>query len=201
MKLYYSTGACSLSPHIVMREAGIPVELVPVNLGTGHYRGGEYKDVNPKGYVPAIELADGSILTEGVVIAQYLADQKPEKKLIPAAGTIERYRCMEWQVFLSTELHKAFSPLFSPDTPEATRETAKKNLHKRFTYLNEKLAKGPYLMGETFTVADAYLFTILNWPAKVNFDISAYANLGAFHERVKARPAVQEALKAEGLLK
>jgi glutathione S-transferase len=201
MKLYYGQGACSLAPHIVMREAGIPVELEPVNIGTGHYRGGDFKNVNPKGYVPTLELKDGSILTEGVVITQYLADLKPEAKLIPPAGTMERYRCMEWQVFLTSELHKSFGPLFSPATPEATRELTTANLHKRFAYLDEKLAKGPYLMGETFTVADAYLFTILNWPAYVKLDISAYKNLAAFQERVRARPAVQEALRAEGLLK
>lgn len=201
MKLYYGKGACSLAPHIVMREAGIPVELEPVNTMTGHYRGGEFKNVNPKGYVPVLELKDGSILTEGVVICQYLADQKPEAKLIPAAGTMERYRCMEWQVFFTSELHKAFSPLFAPDTPELTRERTTAGLHKRFSFIDEKLGKGPYLMGETFTVADAYLFTITNWAPMVKLDLTAYHNLAAFQERVRGRPAVQEALKAEGILK
>ncbi|RYZ96142.1 MAG: glutathione transferase GstA, partial [Proteobacteria bacterium] len=176
-----------------------PVELEHVDLGSGKYHGEAFTQINPKGYVPVLQLEDGTLLTEGVVITQYLADKKPAAKLIPAAGTMERYRCMEWQLFLSTELHKGFSPLFNPASPEETREAAKQNLHKRFAYLDEHLAKGPYLMGDTFTVADAYLFTILNWPRVVKFDISAYKNLAAFHERVHARPAVQEALKAEGL--
>lgn len=201
MKLYYGTGACSLSPHIVMREAGIPVELVPVNIRTGHYRGGEFKNVNPKGYVPVLELEDGSILTEGVVIAQYLADKKPEAKLLPPAGTIERVRCTEWQLFISTELHKGFGPLFNPEYPEAARKIATDTLQKRLSYVNEKLGAGPYLMGSQFTVADAYLFTVLGWAGYVKLDISMHQNLLAFAERVRARPAVQEALRAEGMLK
>lgn len=201
MKLYYGTGACSLSPHIIMREAGIPVELEPVNFRTGHFRGGEFKNVNPKGYVPVLELADGSVLTEGVVIAQYLADLKPEAKLIPPVGTMERVRCAEWQLFISTELHKGFGPLFHPEYPEAAKQLATETLHKRLAYIDQKLGAGPYLMGAQFTVADAYLFTVLGWAGYVKLDISMHTNLAAFAERVKARPAVQEALRAEGILK
>ncbi len=201
MRLFYSTGACSLAPHIVMREAGIPVELEPVNMRSGHFRGGDLKDVNPKGYVPVLQLEDGSYLTEGVVIAQYLADKKPEAKLLPPAGTMERVRCTEWQLFISTELHKGFGPLFNPEYPEAARTLAIENLQKRLSHVNDKLASGPYLMGAQFTVADAYLFTVLGWAGYVKLDISMHQNLTAFAERVRARPGVQEALRAEGILK
>jgi glutathione S-transferase len=157
--------------------------------------------INPKGYVPALKLDDGSILTEGPAIVQYLADQKPATKLAPAAGTMDRYRLQEWLGFIGTELHKNFGPLFNPATPDAAKETAKANITKRIAYVNDQLAKRQYLLGDTFTVADAYAFTILNWAAFVRMDLKPYANVTAYMARVGARPKVQEALRAEGLLK
>lgn len=202
MKLYYSPGACSLSPHIVAREAGIAIELEKVDLGKHKTeKGDDYMSVNPKGYVPALRLDDGSILTEGPAIVQYLADQKPATKLAPAAGTMDRYRLQEWLTFIGTELHKNFGPLFNPATPDAVKEAAKANITKRIGYLNDQLGKRQYLLGDTFTVADAYAFTILNWANFVRMDLKPYANIGAYIARISARPKVQEALRAEGLLK
>ena len=202
MKLYYSPGACSLSPHIVAREAGIAIELEKVDLGKHTTeKGDDYMKVNPKGYVPALRLDDGSILTEGPAIVQYLADQKPATKLAPAAGTMDRYRLQEALAFIGTELHKNFGPLFNPATPDAAKETAKANIIKRVAYLNDQLGKKQYLLGDTFTVADAYAFTILNWANFLRMDLKPYANIGAYMARVGARPKVQEALRTEGLLK
>jgi glutathione S-transferase len=200
MQLYYSPGACSLSPHITLREAGLTFDLEQVDLKAKKTKGGaDYTQVNPKGYVPALRLDDGQILTEGPVIAQYLADQKPESGLAPAAGTMERYRLQEWLAFISTELHKAFSPLFKPDTPEESKRIAKDTIANRFDYLDRHLADKQYLTGDRFTVADAYAFTILNWSKPMEIDLSRWSNLTAYMERVAARPKVQEALKAEGL--
>ena len=202
MKLYYAPGACSLSPHIVAREAGIAIDLEKVDLGAHKTASGEdFMKVNPKGYVPALRLDDGSVLTEGPAIVQYLADQKPASKLAPAAGTIDRYRLQEWLAFIGTELHKNFGPLFNPTNPEAVKEAAKANIAKRLGYLNEQLAKRQFLLGDTFTAADAYAFTIINWTNFVGIDLKAYPNVAAYSARIGARPKVQEAMKAEGLMK
>jgi len=202
MKLYYSPGACSLSPHIVAREAGVPIEFEKVDLRAHKTeKGADYMKINPKGYVPALGLDDGSVLTEGPAIVQYLADQKPASKLAPAAGTIDRYRLQEWLAFIGTELHKNFGPLFNPATPDAAKQTAKANIEKRLAYVNEQLAKRQFLVGDTFTAADAYAFTIINWTNFVGMDLKAYPNVAAYMGRIAGRPKVQEALKAEGLVK
>lgn len=202
MKLYISPGACSLSPHIVAHEAGIAVDVEKVNLAEHKTETGQdYMTVNPKGYVPALRLDDGSILTEGPAIVQYLADQKPGSGLIPAAGSIDRYRVQEWLNFIGTELHKNFGPLFNKATPDAVKEMAKANITKRLAYLNDQLANKQYLMGANFTVADAYAFTIINWTNFVGIDLKPYPNVAAYMGRVASRPKVQETLKAEGLVK
>lgn len=201
MKLYYASGACSLSPHIVAREAGIAIDTVKVDLTTKKTEDGQdFLVLNPKGYVPALRLDNGQILTEGPAIVQYLADQKPASRLAPSAGTMERYRLQEWLSFLGTELHKSFSPLFNQASSDDAKRAAKENITKRFTYLDQKLAGSKYLMGETFTVADAYAFTIVNWANFAGIDLKPYPNLSAYLGRIGARPKVQEALKAEGLL-
>ena len=202
MKLYFSPGACSLSPHIALREAGMKFDLEKVDLKAKKTESGEdYTAVNPKGYVPALKLDDGGVLTEAGVIVQYVADKKPEAKLAPASGTPERYRLQEWLNFISTEVHKGTSPLFNPATPDAYKQMATEKLGQRYDYIAKKLAKSPYLMGEAFTIADGYMFTILNWANFVNIDLGKWPALQAYQARVAARPAVQAALKAEGLLK
>jgi glutathione S-transferase len=202
MKLYYSPGACSLSPHIVLREAGLPFELVLASTKTHKLADGtDYYGINPKGYVPLLELDNGDRLSEGPAIVQYIADQVPQRNLAPANGTMERYRLQEWLNFITSELHKGFSPLFNPATPEDYKPLAKDRLSARLKWVNEQLEGKQYLMGERFTVADAYLFTVANWTQFVGIDISGLANLGAYMGRVAARAAVKEALKAEGLLK
>lgn len=201
-KLYYSPGACSLSPHIVLRESGLPFQLVMASTKTHKLADGtDYYGINPKGYVPLLELDDGQRLTEGPVIVQYIADQVPASQLAPAAGTMARYRLMEWLNFITSELHKGFSPLFTPAMPEEAKALARTRLGERLAWVDSQLAGKAYLMGNTFTVADAYLFTVAGWGKYVGVDTSHLANLGAFMARVAARPAVQEALKAEGLLK
>ena len=201
MKLYYAPGACSLSPHIVARELGIDVELKKVNTKDKTIEGGgDYWKVNPRGYVPALELDNGQVLTEGPAIVQYLADQKPDAGLAPKAGTFERYRLQEWLNFLTSEIHKTFSPLFKPNTPEEYKAIAKENLAARFAWLDKQLAGRDYLMGSTFSVADAYLFTVVNWTLPMKIDLAPYPNLAAFQKRVAARPKVREAMQAEGLL-
>jgi glutathione S-transferase len=198
MKLYYSPGACSLSPHIVAREAGIPLELVKVDLGTKTIETeGDYWAVNPKGYVPALRFDDGELLTEGPAIVQYLADLKPGSGLAPKAGSVERYRLAEMLGYINSEIHKAYSPLFNPATPSETVEERKAYLKKRYKPLDERLAHRPYLFGDQFSAADAYLFTVTNWAGAVKLDLSELANLAAFQKRVSARPAVQEAMRAE----
>ncbi len=200
MKLYYSKGACSLSPHIVALEAGLAVELVSVDLRTGTtFDGTDFKKVNPKGYVPTLVLDNGETLTEGPAIVQYLADQVPNKALIPGHGSLARYRAIEWLNFISTELHKSFGPLFTPQAPEASKVAAKENLGKRLDYVNQELNGKEYLLGSQFSVADAYLFTVLSWTPHFQIDLSSRANVAAFMERVRIRPAVQAALRAEGL--
>ena len=202
MILYYSPGACLLSPHIVAREAGIPIELEKVNLADHKTETGQdYMTINPKGYVPALRFDDGSLLTEGPAIVQYLADQKPGSALVPAAGTLERYRVQEWLTFIGTELHKTLGSLFNPATSDEAKATAKTAIAKKLTYLNDQLAKKQYLMGGNFTVADAYAFTVVNWTNFLGIDLKAYPNLVAYMGRVGGRPKVQEALKAEGLVK
>jgi glutathione S-transferase len=198
MKLYYSPGACSLSPNIVAREAGIALDLVKVDLGAKKIAvDGDYLALNPKGYVPALQLEDGSILTEGPAIVQYLGDRKPESGLVPANGTPERYRMQEMLGYINSEIHKAYSPLFNQETPAATVEDRKAHLKKRYKLLDDRLAGRQYLFGDKFSAADAYLFTVTNWAGYVKLDLSEYANLTAFQKRVSARPAVQEAMRAE----
>ena len=201
MKLYYAPGACSLSPHIVAREAGVAIELVRVdNKAKKTETGADFWQVNPKGQVPVLALDDGSTLTEGPAIVQYIAE-KAQSKLMPAAGTPERYRVLEWLNFVTSEIHKSFTPLFKPNTPDAYKPIAKENLAARFSYVDQQLAGKQYLLGDQFTVADAYLFTVLRWSSLQQIDLSRYPNIGAFMGRVAARPKVQEALQAEGLLK
>jgi len=201
MKLYYSPGACSLSPHIVMREAGIPVQLVKVDLQAKKTEDGtDFRTINSKGYVPTLELPDGQRLTEGPAIVQYIADQAPARGLAPASGTIERYRLQEWLNFISTELHKQFSPLFDPAS-EATLKTRQvEGIGARFDWITKQLGSRDYLMGSAFTVADAYLFTVLGWAKYVDIDLAKWPVLAAYAARVTQRPQVREALKAEGLL-
>jgi glutathione S-transferase len=204
MKLYYSPGACSLSPHIVLREAGLPFDLVKVDTKTKKTEAGEdFSAINPKGYVPVVELDNGERLTEGPAIVQYLADQVPQKKLAPANGTLERARLQEWLNFITSELHKGFSPLFVPSTPEDYKPLVRERLLSRLAYVDESLGKTkkPYLLGDTFSVADAYLFTVANWAGFVGLDIKGLAKLGEYQGRVRERPAVAAALRAEGLTK
>ena len=202
MKLYYSPGVCSLSPHIALHEAGLAFEAVMASTKTHQLADGtDYYTINPLGYVPLLELDDGTRLTEGPAIVQYIADLAPEKNLAPANGTLARYKLQSWLTFIGTEIHKSFSPLFYPNTPEEYKTTVKEKLLGRFQWLDSQLADKPYLMGEQFTVADGYLFTVSNWTARVGPDISALANLQAYRARVGARPAVQAAMRAEGLIK
>lgn len=202
MKLYFSPGACSLSPHIVALEAGLPVETILASTKTKKLADGtDFTTINPLGYVPFLVLDDGQTLREGPVIVQYLADQAPQKNLIPAVGTMERYKVLEWLNFIGTELHKSFGPLFKPGTPEDYKPAVRQALRGRFEWVEQQLAGKTYLMGETFTVADAYLFTVSGWGKFVGLDLSDLPKLQAYLARVGSRPAVQAALRAEGLLK
>jgi len=202
MKLYFSPGACSLSPHIVVRELGIPLQLEKVDLKAGKTASGrDFLQINPKGYVPALELDSGDVLTEGPAIVQYLADQKPEAGLAPANGTLARAHLQEMLNYISTELHKTYSPLFNPATSAETREERKEYLRKRFAYVDTVLAKRRFLLGDQFSVADAYLFTVTSWARHVDLDLSGYKALTDFQQRVAARPAVQAAMVEEGLMK
>ena len=201
MKLYYMPGACSLAPHIAFREAGVPFDLEQVGRDKKTKSGDDYLSINPKGAVPAIKLDDGQVLTEAAVIQQYIADKAPEKKLAPAAGTPERYRLQEILNYIASELHKGIGQLFNPAMPDEYKEAVKKGLAaKQFPFIEKTLAGRDYLLGG-FTVADGYAFTVLNWTRLHNIDLSAFPNISAFMKRVAARPAVQEAMKAEGLLK
>ncbi len=200
MKLYYSTGACSLAPHIALSEAGLPYDVARVDLKKHLLADGtDYYAINPKGYVPLLELDDGTRLSEVAVILQYIADRKPGT-LAPFFGTMERYRLMEWLNFMATELHKQFGPLWHPISPEATKD-AKAKLATRFELIAKTLDAQPYLTGSTFTVADAYLFTILNWAPMLKVDLAPWPALQQFQARVAARPAVHAVLVAEGLVK
>ena len=202
MQLYYSPGACSLASHITLREAGLPVELKKADTKTKKLEdGSDYFAVNSKGAVPALRLDDGQVLTEGPAILQYLADQKPESKLAPKAGTLERYRLLEWLNFITSEVHKSFSPLFNSAADAAVKQYVTQNLEKKFDWINKQLAGKQYLTGDQFTIADAYLFVVVNWSNFVGIDLGRWPALKAFQDRVAARPKVQEALAAEGLLK
>jgi len=202
MKLYYSPGACSLSPHIVAHELGQELKYEKVDTKTKRTATDrDYWQINPKGSVPALELDNGEVLTEGPAIVQYLADQKGNTALAPANGTLARARLQEMLNYITSEIHKSYSPLFSDATPEATREERKAYLNKRYSLVEKILAKQPYLLGDHFTVADAYLFTVTRWADFVKFDLSAFPHVQAFQKRVAARPAVQAAMAAEGLIK
>jgi glutathione S-transferase len=198
MRLYFAPGACSLSPHIVLREAAVPFELELVSLNTHKTKDGRnFYDVNPKGYVPVLELDDGQIVTEGPVIVQYVADLLGDTKLLPPAGSFERVRVQEWLNFVGTELHKAFSPLFAKTTPDEYRAATKEKIAKRLDYVATQLGEKPYLMGDTFTVADAYLFTVLRWTFSMKIDLPEV--LAEYVARVSARPKVRETLDVERL--
>jgi glutathione S-transferase len=199
MKLYYTTGACSLASNIALREAGIPFEMSKVDKRTKRVDGVEFVTINPKGYVPALRLDDGQVLTENVAVLQYIADLNPGARLAPPAGTLERYRLLEWLSFINSELHKAFTPLFSSEATEETKTYARNNLAKRLAYLDGALGDNKYLAGDQFTVADAYLFTVLGWGVHVAVDIGP--KLKSYVDRVRARPHVIEAMTAEGLIK
>jgi glutathione S-transferase len=202
MKLYYSPGACSLSPHIALLEAGLPYDLVKVDLRAKKLENGDdYLQVNPKGQVPALGLDNGEIMTEGPVIVQMIADQAAAKNLVPARDSAERYRLQEWLNFVTTELHKNFSPLFNPAIPDEVKAFFKDRIMGKFKYADGKLAGQDYLMGKQFTVADGYLYTMLRWAEGNKMDLSGLPNLMAFKDRVAARPKVQEALTKEGLMK
>jgi len=201
MKLYYSPGACSLSPHIVLAESGLPFDVEKVDFSAMKTeRGADFAMINPKGYVPVIALDNGQMLTEGSAIVQYIADQVPQKKLAPPAGTLERYRLMEWVNFIATELHKGLSPLFNPALPDDLRAKTMERLSKRIGIAAAQLSKTRFLMGDTFTVADAYLFTILRWAPRVKLDLSQWPILKTYQDRIETRPAVYDTLIGEGLV-
>lgn len=202
MKLYYLRGACSLASNIALREAGLKFELVKVDRHTKKAADGlDFNEVNPKGYVPALTLDGGEVLTENVTVLQYIADRNPAAKLAPPAGTMERYRLMEWLSFINSEVHKGFSPLFREDAPEDTKQYFRKRLSERLDYLERALGSKSFLMGDQYTVADPYLYTVLSWGSHVNFDIGRWPQLKRLVERVGARPHVIAALKAEGSAK
>ena len=201
MKLYYSAGACSLSPHIALEEAGLKYEAISAPTKTKVLPdGSDYRQVNPLGYVPYLVLEDGTGLREGPAIVQYIADQAPDKQLAPANGTIARYQLQSWLNFIGTEIHKGFAPLFAPATPEEVKKATVERLLGRLKWVDGELAGQQYLMGEQFTVADGYLFTVTNWAKPMGIDLSPFPNLSAYRDRVAARPAVQRAMKAEGLI-
>ena len=202
MKLYYSPGACSLSPHIALLEAGLPYDLVKVDVRAKKLENGDdYLAVNPKGQVPALRLDSGEVVTEGPVIVQMIADKVADKHLAPARDSAERYKLLEWLNFITTELHKNFSPLFNPAIPDDVKNFFRDRIMGKFKYADSQLAGRDYLMGKQFTVADGYLYTMLRWADGHKFDLSALPNLMAFKARVEARPKVQEALAKEGLAK
>jgi glutathione S-transferase len=198
MKLYYTPGACSMNPHIMLREAGLNFELELVDLGTHKTaKGKDFYSINPKGYVPALELDNGQVLTENPAIVQYIADQKPETKLAPANGTLERYRLQEWLGFIGTELHKTFGPLWNPNLAEAEKKATHDKITKRFEFVVKNLEGKQYIMGDHFTAPDAYLFVMLQWAQYHKVDLSKFATLKTYHERIAARPAVKATLEAE----
>ncbi len=201
MKLYYVSGTCALSPHIALFESKLPFTAVPVDRATKKTPDGEdYMAVNPKGHVPALKLDDGNVLTEGAVIALYIADQNPDARLAPRPGTFERWREQEWLNFIASDVHKSFGPLFGTTLAEENKAPFRANLGKKFDYLETQLTSKKYLLGDDYSVADGYLFTVLRWSKAVHIDLSKWTHLHAYFERIHARPAVQEALKAEGLV-
>jgi glutathione S-transferase len=202
MKLYFTPGACSMAPHIGLREAGFTFDLEQVDLGTKKTKSGaDYTKINAKGYVPALQLDNGDVLTEAPVILQYIGDQKPDSGLVPKAGTMERYRTQEWLNFVTSELHKGFGALFNPKTPEDYRPVAIERIATRLDFLAKQLDGKPYLMGDKFSAPDAYLFTVLSWAPHLKISLDKWPTLGAYLGRVAARPQVQATLKAEGLTK
>ncbi|HUK09118.1 MAG TPA: glutathione transferase GstA [Stellaceae bacterium] len=202
MKLYFFPGACSLSPHIALREAGLPFDLEQVDLKAKTTKSGaDYRAVNPKGSVPALGLDNGEVLTEAAVIVQYIADRKPEAKLLPAVGTMDRVRVQEWLNYVATEIHKGLGPLFNPNLPAEAKAIMKENLAARFELLSKHLEKRSFLHGDAFTVADGYLFTVLGWTKWLEIDLGKWPVLAAYRERIENRPAVQAAMRVEGLLK
>ena len=202
MKLYYAKGACSLSPHIVLLEAGLPFTLEKVDIGAKKTeKGTDYLTINSKGAVPALQLDDGKVLTEGPAVTQYLADLNPDSGLAPRAGTFERYQLMEILNYLTSEVHKSFSPLFNPASSDELKAASKATLAKKFDWLTAFLGSRNFLLGSTFTVADAYLFTLLSWTAHVGIDLAKWPVLSSYHSRIAQRPKVQQALREEGLLK
>lgn len=201
MKLFLKPGSCSLASHIVLEEIGRPYDTETVDLAKKlTASGADFWAINPKGYVPALLLDDGDLLTEGPAILQYLADLAPELQLAPANGSKARYQLQSWLTFIGTEVHKNFSPFFNPAATPEMKDLARANLQRRLAYTHEQLGGRPFLMGETFSVADAYLFTVLSWAKFIKLDLSDWPNLTAFQARIAARPAVQRALKAEGLI-
>lgn len=200
MKLYFSPGVCSLSPHIVLEESGLAYNTEQVDLRTKiTATGADYSAVNPKGYVPALELDNGVLLTEGPAIIQFLADQVPDRQLAPANGTLARYQLQSWLTFIGTELHKSFTPFFKPDSTPDMKAAAQANLKQRLGYVNTELAGREYLLPEGYSVADIYLFVVLSWARVIKLDLTPWPQVQAFQARVGARPAVQRTLKAEGL--
>ncbi len=201
MKLYYTPGACSLAVHITLCESGLPFEKESVDLATKKTASGaDFTTINAKGYIPALQLDSGELLTEGPAINQYLADLVPEKKLAPANGTLDRVRLQSWLTYIGTELHKSFTPLFHPSSDDVKAQ-AKENIAKRLSYVNQQLAGRQYLLGDQFSIADAYLFTVVGWMGFLAMPTDAYPNVQALVAKVGARPAVQAAMKAEGLIK
>ena len=202
MKLYYSPGACSMSPHIVLKESGLAFEALAAPTKTHKLADGtDYYTINPLGYVPLLELDDGTRLREGAAIVQYIADQVPAKNLAPPNGSLARYQLQSWLSFISTELHKNFGPLFSPATSDDAKAASKEKISGRLKWVEGELAGKSFLVGDSFTGADAYLFTVTNWAAYAGLDLSPFPNLVAYQARIAARPAVIEAMKAEGLIK
>lgn len=200
MKLFIKTGACSLSSHIILEESGLDYETESVDLATKVTEyGNDFLAINPKGYVPALLLDSGELLTEGAAIVQYLADRVPEKRLAPVNGTIERYRLQSWLAFIGAELHKSFSPFFNPAAGDAWRAAARANLERRLGYVEQQLTGQDYLQGEDFSVADAYLFTVLGWADFIKLDLARWPGLVAYRERIASRPAVRAVLRDEGL--
>lgn len=202
MKLYYSPGASSLASHIALREAGLPFELERVSLKTKKTASdADYLRVSPKGYVPTLQFEDGTVLTETAAILLWAGDQVPEKRLAPLPGTMERYHLVEWLSFIGTELHKSFGALFDAEAPDAAKAAARERLGRRLGYLDKALGDAQFLLGDHFSVADAYLFTVLGWGRFVDVDLARWPRLAAYAARIGARPRLRDALKAEGLLK
>ena len=202
MKLYYSPGVCSLSPHICLREAGLEFELVKVDIKAHTLDGGaDYFQFNPNGYVPMLDLAHGERITEGPAIVQYIADLAPESRLAPPPGSLDRTRLQSWLNFIGTELHKGYSPLFNPEANREFKQWQKQRLADRYSWVAKQLGGREYLVGEAFSCADAYLFTTLGWMGFVGLDLATWPNLKAYRERIAARPRVQDTLRAEGLIK